>query len=105
MLTKNKLLEIEGKYGYDKVLENAQFEALEAAQTALAYRAMLERLTTAYDEYAKALTDELGEIAGLACAHGWQSKRGMLGEELRHKIAVIKKECGVVKRIGGVRDE
>ena len=44
MLTKNKLLESEGKYGYDKVLENAQFEALEAAQTALAYRLMLAKV-------------------------------------------------------------
>jgi hypothetical protein len=44
MLSKTGLEIIEGKYGYDKVLEDAQYEAFEAAQTALAYRSMLERL-------------------------------------------------------------
>ncbi|MFA5305929.1 MAG: hypothetical protein WC365_00620 [Candidatus Babeliales bacterium] len=65
------------------------------------YRAILEEITLAYDEYVKALTDELSETTGLAYAHGWHSKRGMLGEELRRKIAVIKRDAASLKGLEG----
>ena len=94
MLSKEILEEIKRKASIGVYEFNIKSEEVkQMLDTITAYRAMLDALTVAYDQYVKALTDELGEITGLAYVHGWQSKRGMLGEELRRKIAAIKENA------------
>lgn len=52
----------------------------------------IEEMVKAYDEYISLLGEELDELALIAYAHGWKSKRAEQGIKLRTKIETLKEQ-------------
>jgi hypothetical protein len=59
-------------------------ECLEAMETYASQG--VKELVEAYDSYIKILGDEISDLAGLAFAHGWQSRNVELGMQARERV-------------------
>lgn len=77
------------------VLEYLVQTAIDAATAEL--RAEVERLRESIElknEYIKILGNEIDDLMGVACAHGWYSRRIEGGRVLREKMAALEARAG-----------
>jgi hypothetical protein len=56
---------------------------------------VMPKIADVYEEYIKLLTDEINELASMACHSGWKSNRISKGLELRNKITDLKSNFSV----------
>lgn len=84
----NAFIEKDGNEYYQHFKGDIKLFAFEYAEKRLALLDVSESLPLieALNDYIKLLGEELDETAGIAAAHGWQSKRIEQGERLRAKL-------------------